>query len=164
MNTPLIVIKDRIKKPNSKLIHLVLPILRSIWQVVKLMTDARFRSENIAPFKFKKDYYQRSSYTEINRYPLIFKTCADYLANYSQVKILSFGCSTGEEVLSLANYMPRAMITGVDINDWCIKSCIKKNINPNLFFLHRLSAAFDQINDFDAIFCMAVFPAQINWP
>ena len=31
-------------------------------------------------------------------------------------KILSFGCSTGEEVATLSKYIPHGSIVGVDIN------------------------------------------------
>jgi trans-aconitate methyltransferase len=82
---------------------------------------------------------------------------AHYLAGKSDVRILSFGCSTGEEVYSLGSYFPTSQITGVDINEWCIRQCRKKYLDKQFSFFHTFSSEFASSEPFDAIFCMAVF-------
>src|SRR5262249_37915409 len=58
--------------------------------------------------------HQAKSTTKLNRYPEIFAAATK--AAPSARKILSFGCSTGEECVTLANYFPTAQIIGADIN------------------------------------------------
>lgn len=58
--------------------------------------------------------------------------------------------------------MPQAHILGVDINPWCIRQARKKSKNPNHLFTHRLSKEFERADEFDAIFCMAVFQRTEN--
>ena len=54
------------------------------------------------------------------------------------------------------------MITGVDINKWCIRQCVKNNRNTNFSFLTRKTGAFAHAGPFDAIFCMAIFQRTVN--
>lgn len=77
-------------------------------------------------------------------------------------KLLSFGCSTGEEVFTLAEYLPHADIVGVDINEWCLAECRRKDSQHRHTFHHRRSSVFESAQDFDAIFCLAVFQHPEN--
>lgn len=36
----------------------------------------------------------------MDRYPVTFSACRDYFKDINNIKILSYGCSTGEEVLN----------------------------------------------------------------
>ena len=58
--------------------------------------------------------HQGPNKTALNRYPEIFAAAAAAAPNAQ--RILSFGCSTGEECVTLANYFPGAQIVGTDIN------------------------------------------------
>ena len=65
---------------------------------------------------------QVSAATLYNRYPDVFE-CAQEVAEFNfrgvnrPLNILSFGCSSGEEVKTLHElYFPSATITGVDIH------------------------------------------------
>jgi hypothetical protein len=122
-----------------------------------LLTNSRLRAEFFAKWKNSSYHYQISTYTENNRYPVIFKECSQYLQNIDSPRIISFGCSTGEEVRTLGLYMPAAHIFGIDINQWCIKQCVKLNNSNSHYFYHRLSKEFESLENLDAIFCMAVF-------
>lgn len=93
---------------------------------------------------------------------MVFREASHYLAQIRHPRILSFGCSTGEEVATLREYLPQATIMGVDINAWCIRQCRKKHPHPQNSFLHRLSSEFEMAEGFDAIFCMAVFQQTEN--
>ncbi|MBS1519597.1 MAG: methyltransferase domain-containing protein [Bacteroidetes bacterium] len=127
-----------------------------------ILTSARARSEFFTRRKYKENHFQKSTYTVKNRSPLVFEECEKYLQAILYPKLLSFGCSTGEEAFTLAEYMPDAIIRGVDINKWCIKKCIRKNRSEKLHFYHRLSEEFNTDSGFDAIFCIAVFQRDEN--
>lgn len=131
--------------------------LKTLRMPYLLLTNSRLRVELFAKWKNKSDYHQISTYTVNNRYPLIFKESANYLKYKESPKLISFGCSTGEEVRTLGEYLPNAIIYGIDINKWCIKQSIKQNRTTHHFFYHRLSKEFERIPQVDAIFCMAVF-------
>lgn len=137
-------------------------LLRWLFKPVKFISNPRYRTEVLANLKLSNRQYQRSPYTKYNRYPLLFAQCKKYLSTVPHPQILSFGCATGEEVFTLSELMPCAIVTGVDINDWCIKQCLKKNTNDNCRFYNRDSAAFEQAAGFDALFCMAVFQRTEN--
>jgi len=135
---------------------------KRLWLCFCVVIKAEQRSSFLTKIRFGKTYYQRATFTVPSRYPLLFQVCADYLALTEQPKIMSFGCSTGEEVFSIGQYLPHATIVGVDINRWCLKQCRKKNDNPNYSFVHRFSKEFEGSTDFDAIFCLAVFQRTEN--
>jgi 2-polyprenyl-3-methyl-5-hydroxy-6-metoxy-1,4-benzoquinol methylase len=77
----------------------------------------------------------------------------------SALRILSFGCSTGEEVFTLRRYFPRASIKGIDINPGNIDACRKslaQAADDGLTFALAASTAAEAAAAYDAIFCMAV--------
>jgi hypothetical protein len=157
-------IKEQIKSlqysrfPAGKAIY---NLLKKCNHLIKLLTDGVYRGEHYTKRKFK-DYYQRSLLTAHNRYPLLFAQSKSYLSTIKNPFILSFGCSTGEEVATISEYIPDANIMGIDINEWCIRQCKKKHNNPRFHFHHRASNEFEGANNFDAIFCMAVFQRTEN--
>jgi len=142
--------------------RIIYQCLKRCWLGVKFFSDGRFRSEILTTLRFGKQFHQQSTFTTSDRYPLLFKECADYLSSINNPTILSFGCSTGEEVNSIGQYLPNATIMGVDINIWCLKQGCKKYKNQNFSFVRRFSKEFEEASDFDAIFCMAVFQRTEN--
>lgn len=142
-----------------RLIYGTLSVLRSM---VRFATDGKYRAGLFAQKRYSDNYHQRSVYTYANRYPLLFEACKRYLVAKRQPRVLSFGCATGEEVFTLGEYLPDAMITGVDINEWCISECNKKKDDGRFVFVHRYSQIFEREGNFDAIFCMAVFQQTEN--
>jgi SAM-dependent methyltransferase len=102
---------------------------------------------------------QHSARTAFNRYPTLFQFVADDLRDEAEPRILSFGCSTGEEVFSLAQYLPNAAITGIDINPSNIakaRNQLAQAPNPKLSFRCAGSVDGEAAGSYDAIFCMAV--------
>ena len=92
-------------------------------------------------FKTNKDnIMQTASTTFMNRHPDIFNFLQERYGE-KHVRIVSFGCSTGEECFSIRKYLPNADIIGVDINPNSIKTALKnplkdskmefKNLNPS---------------------------------
>lgn len=128
----------------------------------KFFINPKYRSEKISRFIYSKNIHQKSTFTKLNRYPVIFNITKNYIKNENTTSILSFGCATGEEVKTLRNLFPNTTIYGTDINKYCLKKA-KKNFNhPRNFFLHSLSREFEKINNQDAIFCLAVFQNAEN--
>lgn len=106
--------------------------------------------------KYKKHLHQWSNYTCEDRYPELFAICKEFFKDRENVKILSFGCSTGEEVYSIHSYLPKAAIIGADINPYNLRQCKKKKPPKNVGFMHTFSEEYRQSKDFDAIFCLVV--------
>ena len=124
-----------------------------------------FMKSEITILKKNFDYTmiqnQISCATEYDRYPEIFGEIKTLTAKIkSGVKILSFGCSTGDEVRTLNDkYFCGCKIDGLDLNLKIIEEQCKLNINPNVCYYSDIS---DVIKDsYDIIFCMSVL---CRWP
>lgn len=96
--------------------------------------------------------------TRLDRHPALFAFARNELAQVSKPRILSFGCSTGEEPLTLARYFPAATIDAIDINP--------RSIAQAQALIARFGAANVSIAlaakppsppaCYDAIFCLSV--------
>jgi hypothetical protein len=139
---------------------------RRLWQdfagALRSLGNARLRSELITRLRYRGRHFQGPTTTSPDRYPLLFAQCRAALGSLSRPRILSFGCSTGEEVFSLRQYLPHAEIVGVEINRWCLEQCTLRSPDDRMHFLHRDSPEFAQSRDFDAIFALAVFQRSEN--
>lgn len=80
----------------------------------RLLASREGRSRLWTQNLFRDQIHQGSQYTELNRYPALFRK-AHQLAPGAQ-RLLSFGCSSGEELISLRAWFPEAVIVGVEIN------------------------------------------------
>lgn len=137
-------------------------LCRTGYKFIIFMTSADYRNTTLSAIRYRKQFHQVNHYTEADRYPDLFKICGDFFSGTPNLRILSFGCSTGEEILSLSNYIPDAFIVGTDINKWCIRKC-RQNIHiKNAVFIHSLSLEFKRETGFNAIFCLAVFQHPAN--
>jgi SAM-dependent methyltransferase len=124
---------------------------------VNFLLDKNFRKEYLFFILQKRHYHQTYHDTALDRYPELFGICRDYYRHRKKVTILSFGCSTGEEVASLNKYLPQAFVTGVDISQTCLDKCRQQFENDHNKFMSSLSKEFMKSANFDAIFCLAVF-------
>jgi SAM-dependent methyltransferase len=100
---------------------------------------------------------QKSNATKINRYPEIFREIKSIIPCPKQ--ILSFGCSTGEECITLQKYYFNDIeIIGLDINE----QIIKNNQNINKYKNIKYYSKVDNINEkSDLIFANSVL---CRWP
>ena len=98
-------------------------------------------------------FHQIPNTTALNRYPEIF-ACAANAAPDAR-RILSFGCSTGEECVTLASYFPAAQIVGTDINPLNLLKALKHR-NDRVRFVYASDRILSGFGGFDALFCMAV--------
>ncbi len=82
----------------------------------------------------QQGHLQLSHMTKPERFPLIFNSAKELQPNAK--RIMSFGCSTGEECEAMAKRFPDAEIVGIDIDISTIQMARRKNKNPNKIFFH----------------------------
>ena len=99
--------------------------------------------------------FQPFTTTSENRYPQLFTALAERLAHLPQPRILSFGCSSGEEVRALRRYLPHALITGIDINPRVLELARQADNHPLSRYV--LADRPDPSERYDAVLAMAVF-------
>jgi len=85
-----------------------------LFDVVRLLGSAEGRGQLWARIAYGSEVHQTTPYTRAERYPELFDLAAR-LAPHAN-RILSFGCSTGEELISLRRRFPKAEIIGTEIN------------------------------------------------
>ncbi len=101
--------------------------------------------------------HQLTSTTSADRYPELFAEAANLLnANSQPCRILSYGCSTGEECFSLKRYMPNSTIIGLDINRNNLKKARAANASKDILFLESNAENLTQHGPYDAIFALSV--------
>lgn len=114
--------------------------------------------------RFKDGYLQPSGSTREERYPKIYDSAAKLKPKAKRV--LSFGCSTGEEVFALARRFPNAeQIIGVDIDHMRIQTARKNNKQKNVFFHDTLGGLgrFDVVTALNVFFCLEKPTPKDQW-
>src|SRR5262245_55409836 len=97
--------------------------------------------------------HQIPNLTALNRYPEIFAAAA--AAAPHAKRVLSFGCSTGEECVTLAEYFTTAQVVGTDINPVNLLKA-RKHRNHRIRFVYASDRVLSGFGGFDVVFCMAV--------
>ena len=103
----------------------------------------------------QKNIFQEASTTEYNRHPDIF----DFLKikyKDKNIKILSFGCSTGEECVSLNKYLPNASILGIDINKKSLAKAKQNNSKQNISYKYCEPNEIINLGEFDVVIAISV--------
>ncbi len=102
--------------------------------------------------------------TAPNRYPGVFLTARSQICDErgpdlgaGRLRILSFGCSTGTEVLTLRAYFPEAMIFGCDVDSNALRSAIKNTREDACRLFVSTPEAIAANGPYDIIFAMSVF-------
>lgn len=132
---------------------------RGAHQVKRLIREPEYRHIFVMLRRRPPLGFQPLNDTRPNRYPWFFGFVQDQLGAESNARILSFGCSTGEEVFTLRDYFPRATIRGIDINPGNIGACrrkLKASPDPKISFACARSPRAESTGTYDAIFCLAV--------
>lgn len=80
------------------------------------------------------DYLQLSHMTRQERFPKIFDRTVELAPDARRV--LSFGCSTGEEAQALARRFPGAEVVGVDIDRYSVETARRNNEFKDRVFYH----------------------------
>jgi SAM-dependent methyltransferase len=103
--------------------------------------------------------FQRYSHTLPDRYPWLFKFSAAQIVASQPLRLLSFGCSRGDEVFALRRYFPHADIKGIDVDphniDLCEQRARQERVAGVSFSVAATTAA-EPSASYDAIFCLAV--------
>lgn len=148
----------RLEHADSFALRAAYLAIRQLWRV-QLLLDASNRSVFITGLTAGDQMHQRVNATKPDRYPEVFNACAAYFSQNQAVRILSFGCSTGEEVFSLRQYFPHAALLGVDINRRNIRVArASRQKDASMNFATELP----EQGQYDAIFCMAVLQRTEN--
>jgi hypothetical protein len=105
--------------------------------------------------RFYKEQHQLTSTTSYNRYPFLFEELKRNVSG-NTIRILSYGCSTGEECFTLKDYFPSAKIIGADINLGNIKKAQKKNNSPDIHFIQSENSELINNGSYDIILCLSV--------
>ena len=102
---------------------------------------------------------QPSTVTREERHPALFDAVAAALVDVPSPRILSFGCSTGEEVFTLARRFPHGWVRGIDINPVCIaeaRARLAEGPDDRISFALAGSAAGEAADSYDAVFALSV--------
>jgi SAM-dependent methyltransferase len=128
------------------------PRLRAIWRHGRFELRRRLRRPVAGRF-------QPYAHTLPDRYPWLFDFAETALAGEPAPRILSFGCSRGDEVFSLRRRMPEAVIKGVDIAPGNIAACLERARREGdglISFEAAASPRSEPSAHYDAVFCLAV--------
>lgn len=137
-----------------------LPGYRAARFVYRLVKSVESRNVALLSLRPPKGLYQPYGTTSADRYPGIFREVRKLVGDDANVRILSFGCSTGEEVFSLRQYFPQANIVGLDINPFNIAVCRFRRLkagDKRISFAVAGSTEREANASYDAVFAMAVF-------
>lgn len=93
--------------------------------------------------------HQLSSVTAFDRYPTLFKALAGKM---TPRRILSFGCSTGEECATARLYWPEADIVGVDVKETSLQTAQERHS----CFRFRHVSELATLGKFDLVLALSV--------
>lgn len=105
--------------------------------------------------KHDDGYLQPSGMTKEERYPKIYDAAVKMKPKAKRV--LSFGCSTGEEVFALAKRFPNAdQLIGVDIDHNRVRDARRANKQKNVYFHDTVGGLgqFDVVTALNVFFCL----------
>jgi SAM-dependent methyltransferase len=122
---------------------------RWLWQLF----DPHAHAVAAARRRFPGELLQPSGFTSEDRHPALFAELKRRLADHPEPRLLSFGCSTGEEAFSLAHYLPRALIDGIDLNARSIATAQQRLRTERITFANT---GTPPSAGYDAIMCLSV--------
>jgi SAM-dependent methyltransferase len=133
------------------------PWMRSLRKVLWRFSRGQF---SYALTELDSKTLTSSGRTRLNRCPELFATAAEHAPNAGRV--LSYGCSTGEECVSLREYFPTAELVGADVNRISLWRARRKFGAPRLHFIYSRDEDVAAQGPFDVIFAIAVLRVRGN--
>ena len=94
--------------------------------------------------------------TAENRYPAIFDAIGSLLPD--RCNILSFGCSTGEEILSLQKRRPKANVFGCEVNTFCLQKLKERFGTKRVMTCRELQSKSIKFD------CITALSVLCKWP
>jgi len=128
------------------------PSLMTLWRRSRFELGRRLRR----PVEGR---FQPYPHTLPDRYPWLFDFAAAALDGVPAPRLLSFGCSRGDEVFSLRRRFPEAAVRGLDIDPGNIAACLARSralADDRLSFAAASNTRGEPDSLYDAIFCLAV--------
>lgn len=136
------------------------PFLLRAWHaLLRLASDGEYRSLFFLRVRKPAGLFQLANDTYPDRFPALFQFARTVLGDAASLRLLSFGCSTGEEVFALRRYFPTAQLIGLDINAHNIARCrakLSQTPDTAIVFAVASSAKNLRCESLDAIFCLSV--------
>mmetsp|Transcript_2744 Transcript_2744/g.8034 ORF Transcript_2744/g.8034 Transcript_2744/m.8034 type:complete len:251 (+) Transcript_2744:481-1233(+) len=104
---------------------------------------------------------QISHATQMNRYPFVYERVRALRGQRGPLgKVLVFGCSTGEEVVSVADLFPEAMVVGVDVDEATLAAAralaAARKLTHRTFFFNSLEYPLHAMGSYDVVFANSV--------
>jgi SAM-dependent methyltransferase len=121
--------------------------------VVRLLATSERRSILWTRAMHRDSVHQSTTYTCEERYPEIFNLAATLAPDAE--RILSFGCSTGEELIALRRRFPEAQIVGAEINPRSRRIARRRLADDS-----RTQIVSSAHGTFDIIFALAVLQRE----
>lgn len=143
------------KRVKAKLrVAVIGDLLYSALRIARSLTSATGRSVVWTRLLHGNALHQTATTTAPDRYPELFAGLAERLPG--DARILSFGCSTGEELAALRRLMPAARLTGVEINARCRRIATRRMAGDSRV---TFAAALPD-GPFDAVLALAVLQRE----
>lgn len=101
--------------------------------------------------------------TSLDRYPVVFDRAASLLhdAGITNPRVLSIGCSTGEECFSITQYVSNATVFGIDTNKRSVALAKRRYGNNKILFETKQSLQDFPSDGYDLVMANAVL---CRWP
>lgn len=132
--------------------------LREALTVAKaLVVGGERREAAVARIVRPDNLFQPYTTTGPDRYPEEFGTVRDLLTA-DEPRILSFGCSSGDELLTLHDYFPSAHIRGIDANPLAVRTARKRTAGTGrITVVKGVDARAEAPASYDVVLALAVF-------
>lgn len=125
-------------------------------QPVRYLMDAAYRDATHLRLFHRAALFQANTTTWLGRYPHLFACITTRLGDGAGLNLLSFGCSTGAEVVALHEALPMARVTGIDISARVLRIARRRIQGPQIRFVRGARIGDAGNSHYDVILCLAV--------
>lgn len=134
-----------------------------VWMLLRMWADGGEQREAAVALALRpRNLFQPFTTTARDRYPEEMACMRDALADVPPdgLRLLSFGCASGEELLTLHEQFPQARITGIDLNPLALRTARRRIDEAAAGAWIRLVRAGDALGEepaaYDAVLAFAV--------
>lgn len=131
---------------------------RRAWALARLwVAGGEHREAAVAEALRPRNLFQPFTTTTRDRYPEEVECIAETCVTSAPVRILSFGCASGAELLTLRERFPGARIVGIDINPLAVRRARRAVRGTGIVVRRAGDAAGEPAASYDVVLAMAVF-------